>query len=166
MVLFIIIFLIILLFIPIPIKIHLFYKEKIFSLYIFKFKIDLFSKNKNKKIRKSKSKKSKKFFKINIKKLLTNLRYNSFKPSFKSYLDLSYSLNDSCNTAILYGLLNQSLPILTCILNLFFNYEVKRQILNPLFKNQNYISFSFEGIITINIAKTIYILFLIVKSLD
>ena len=165
---FIIIFLIILLFIPIPIKISLFYKDKDFSLYIFKFKVNLFPKKKKNQKKYSKIKKQKfnNLFKINVKKLLNNLRGNSFKPNFKSYLSLNYSLRDSYNTAMLYGLLHQILPIIAFIFNMFFNYEVKKQNLNPLFKNENYLSFSFKGIITINIAKTIYILFLLIKSLD
>ncbi|MFY9276980.1 MAG: DUF2953 domain-containing protein [Clostridium sp.] len=102
--------------------------------------------------------------KISMRLLFTNLSNNRYKPYFKVNSNIDFSVNDAAGTAILYGLLNSLNPIIFKILSTFFKIKNFDNKFNPIFKDKYIINISIICILTINIAKIIYMLFLIKKS--
>ena len=96
--------------------------------------------------------------------LFNNLSNNRYKPYFKVNSNIDFSVNDAAGTAILYGLLNSLNPIIFKILSTFFKIKNFDNKFNPIFKDKYIINISIMCILTINIAKIIYMLFLIKKS--
>lgn len=96
--------------------------------------------------------------------LFKNLSNNRYKPYFKVNSNIDFSVNDAAGTAILYGLLNSLNPIIFKILSTFFKIKNFDNKFNPIFKDKYIINISIMCILTINIAKIIYMLFLIKKS--
>lgn len=96
--------------------------------------------------------------------LFKNLSNNRYKPYFKVNSNIDFSVNDAAGTAIVYGLLNSLNPIIFKILSTFFKIKNFDNKFNPIFKDKYIINISIMCILTINIAKIIYMLFLIKKS--
>ena len=102
--------------------------------------------------------------KFSMRLLFKNLSNNRYKPYFKVNSNIDFSVNDAAGTAILYGLLNSLNPIIFKILSTFFKIKNFDNKFNPIFKDKYIINISIMCILTINIAKIIYMLFLIKKS--
>ena len=102
--------------------------------------------------------------KFSMRLLFKNLSNNRYKPYFKVNSNIDFSVNDAAGTAILYGLLNSLNPIIFKILSTFFKIKNFDNKFNPIFKDKYIINISIICILTINIAKIIYMLFLIKKS--
>lgn len=115
----VIIILLLLILIPIPIKISMFYSNN--NYYIKVYNLNIISSKKSKKINKYVNRKLNKlidrtsidngnidfnFYKLFSKKFIFNLKRNRYKPKIKFNGELSYSLFDSFNTAIFYGILS------------------------------------------------------------
>ena len=115
------------LFFPIPLKFTSYYSSE--DYYIKFYKFILISKHKNNKpknlnklIKYTKKNKSK--FNISkYRKFLSKLFYSKFKPSLKVNLNFSYSLNDACNTALIYGLLYTLFSFLYHLINIPCNIK-------------------------------------------
>lgn len=159
----------IIIFVPIPLIFELEYVDNIFNLYIYKKLI--FSTNKKIKKEKQKSHKVKqkkekepkskvisKYF--DIKAIISSLYTNPYKPKLKVWLDFKYSLDDAANTALLYGVLQNTLATVFNLLNAFLKLQVKEFKIIPLFNNTTGFFLKIKGIFYINLAKIIYILFL------
>ena len=103
---------------------------------------------------------------LSLKKLYYNLNHNKFKPTLKFDSNTSYSLGDSSKTAIAFGLLYNINPILLNIFSIIF--KVKRYIndFKPIFKDKILLEVKLNCIITFNLAKIIYICFIIIKSFN
>lgn len=176
----ILIFLLILLLIPIKIKFLFLYNNnnlevrlsifnKIFYLssswqkyvksviYNFKFKEHK---------RKYNGKLTNKLNNLNKKKLIYSLINNPFKPKLHSEISMAYNIENMAIEAISFGYIYQVLDLIHNYLSLIFNYKIDNQQIKPLFKEENYLYFSFESILYVNFAKTIYMLFLILKSFN
>lgn len=117
-----------------------------------------------KKTRGRKLRTNKKKYSFSVSKILNNLYTNKFKVSFSLIGDFNYDLEDAAKTAISYGALNSLLPYLLLLFKSFF--KVKKFNLNiiPLFKSENLINTEITCIISFNLAKIIYMLFLVLKS--
>lgn len=179
----IIIFIILLiLFIHIRIKFKIEFIDKNLQIYIYKFKIPL-NKKKNStehKVEKQRSeekqrKRSKKrnsklknlLYKIKIHpfKLLDLLIYNKYKPKLVINNYVRYSLKDAALTAELFGGLNILTYIIDSLINLFLNFKPTFNI-EPTFSNTLHFDIKLEGILSINLAQIILMLFLLLKSLS
>lgn len=174
------IILIIIFLVPIPIKISIFYSDKDYYIKLYKYKIisKLNREKKHKVLNKLKNiindidKKSlnetlknyylsKDLFKI----LIRNLNKSKFKPTIKLNGFLNYSLGDSYNTAIFYGVIASISPFIYKILIVFFNVKKSKFSLNPIFKDTKILTFNYKSIIFISLGQIIYILMLFIKSI-
>lgn len=167
------IILIIILFTPIPLNISIYYSRNNYYINLYKFTImskDKIKKNvknstsscKNKK----KKKESLKLLSLIHKKFLIENLYNSkFKFKIKLNGKLDYSFNDAAKTAIAYGLFSQITPILYFITNILFKIKNFKIDLNPIFEDKFLVKLEISSIIFISIAKIIYILIIIFKSI-
>jgi hypothetical protein len=93
--------------------------------------------------------------------LITNLK---FKPVLKLRFYLLYGLDNAAYTAILHGLITSAYPTLLQLLELFFNMKENDCKIEPEF-NKFVLKLEIDSIISINLAKVIYILFVIYKVL-
>lgn len=179
MILFIIFSIIILIFFfPIPLKIRIEYYDKNLSFKVYKYTIyssnngienELFKKiikkkskiNKNKNIQEKKINKKK----ISFKKLYKNLSSNKIKPKLKLTCNLNYGLEDAALCAMLYGVLCNIPNILYLILSIVFKVKFLNLDIKPNFEKFTF-SIGISSIFYFNIANIIYILILLIKSME
>lgn len=176
---FILFLLIVLIFCPIKFKIKIILSEKDLQVFFYKYNIfslsNLIKKKKEKSCNENcedncneikedkkvkKKEKLKKSISFNVKKLISILYYNRFKPSLKFSLDMTYSTEDAALTAISYGLIQQFFSILYLMFDSFFRLKKFSKEINPKFNDINSIFFEIDSIITISFAQIIYIGFL------
>lgn len=180
---------VLILFIPIPLSFHFYVSKDRF--YVKIYNINLLSndgglikkflnkkkpkEDKGKNIEKTiddykddndSSNKKVKFKEIPFKKLYHNLAYNKFKPTLKFDSNISYSLGDSSKTAIAFGLLYNINPILLNIFSIIFKVKRYKNDFKPIFKDKILFELTLNSIITFNLAKIIYICFIIIKSFN
>lgn len=175
----IIIFILVLLFLPIPFKLKVYFSNDSICIKFYKFKIfeksfskthNTIAKNETTKINKEKKKKERNrniLSNLSTKekfKLISLIEKNKFKP--KLYIDgfLNYSLNDAAKTAIALGVINTYAPLLNWALSIIFNIKKFNIPLTPIFKGCFMIETEINCIFTISIAKTIYIVILLINS--
>jgi len=177
--LFFIFFLILLIFfIPIPIKFNIYYSTinyyiKLYGLTIISKKKSAYKEKHCHKVRPS-LKKEHKFFssfynKVDLKyivdyKSLISTFYNlKFKPLLKMKFSLDYSLNDAAKTAIFYGILYQTPPLVYLLINIpFQTYKFNFKI-NPIFEDKFLLKIETSSIIFISFANIIYIIIILFK---
>lgn len=175
---FFILFIIVLIIItPIPVKISVFYEKQ--DLLVKLYNINLISINSNgtnisirlhKLINKTISKKdtldTRKFFSIKFLKILSrNLKKNKLKPTIKISGFMNYSLGDSFNTAIFYGIFSSFLAFLSKSLYIAFKLKKSSISINPIFRDNYFCNINFECILYISLGKFIYMLAIILKSI-
>ncbi len=176
--LFFIFFVILLIFfIPIPIKFNIYYS--LVNYYVKLYGLTIISKKKSahKKKRyheaKPSLKKEHEFFssfynKVDLKyidyKSLISTFYNlKFKPLLKTKFSLNYSLNDAAKTAIFYGILYQTPPLVYLLINIpFQTYKFNFKI-NPIFEDKFLLRIETSSIIFISFANIIYIIIILFK---
>lgn len=171
----IIVVIILILFIPIPLSFHLYISKDKF--YIKFYNLNLLSNEDGiirKLINKKYSNKAKKTIdnndidssnkKISLKKLYHNLIHNKFKPTLKFNNIIIYSFGDAANTAIAFGLLYNFNPLLLNIFSIIFKVKKYNNDFKPVFKNKIIFELTLNSIISFNLAKIIYIYFIILKS--
>ena len=156
------------LFFPIPLKFTSYYSSE--NYYIKFYKFILISKYKsnnpktlNRLIEYNKKNKSK-FHVSKYKKFCSKLFYSKFKPSLKINLSFSYSLNDSYNTALIYGLLCTLFSFLYQLVNIPFNIKKYNLNVDPIFKDEILVKFETSSIIFISFAQIIYISIIFIKT--
>lgn len=170
--------------IPIPIKIKLFYDKNDYYIKIYNFTI--LKKNVNgenlseeikeaansdtvkkarRKERKLKAQVFNDFSFTDYLELIQIISGNKFKPHIyiNGYID--YSLNDAYYTAISFGIISTYAPLLYWVINLIFKSKKFNLPINPVFKDEFLINTEIKSIITISIAQTIYMVFLIIKGI-
>lgn len=162
------------LFIPLRVKLYI----SKYDYYIKLNRLNLLSKNggilkkyiskpKKAKVKKKAKKtttKKKPLKKISFKLLHRNLKHNFYKPKFKLFINLNYSLADAANTAIIYGLLCNINYMLYNLFSIVFNFNNCDINLNPEYKDNFLVEFTISSIISFNLAQIIYILYLVLKS--
>lgn len=164
----IIFFILVILFIPLKIKITLSFDKclgtEIF-IYNYNFKNSKIYKNLTSKKKKPKEpKKPKK--NINLKSLwllFKKLDNNSYKPKLYLSSNIDFQVEDAAYTAMIYGFSNSLIPFLERFINIFFSISSFKIHVNPLFKNENSVSFNIKSIIKVNLAKLIYMSIIIYK---
>ena len=173
---FLIIILLILL-LPIPIKLSICYSKENYYIKLYKFTI-LKKGTKNgvennkkkineKKINEIKKKKTSNFFftrSFDPKKIVKALDRNKFKPTLRLEGSLSYSLNDAAKTAISYGAISATMPLILRIINVFFKSKKFKFPITPQFKDDFIVNFDIKSIIFLSLAQIIYMLFLIARG--
>ena len=92
------------------------------------------------------------------------IRELKFKPALELKLDLLYGLDNAAYTALVHGLITSTYPIFLQLLNMFFKVKKNDLKIQPEF-NKFILKLEVNSIISINLAKTIYILFIIYKVL-
>ena len=103
---------------------------------------------------------------ISLKKLYNNLIHNKFKPTLNFNSTTIYSLGDAANTAIAFGLLYNLNPLLLNIFSIIFKVKKYKNDFKPVFKDKILFELTLNSIITFNLAKIIYICFIILKSFN
>ncbi|MGL4451860.1 MAG: DUF2953 domain-containing protein [Sarcina sp.] len=165
--------LLLILFVHIKIKLKVEYINNNLHVYVYKFEVPL-KKKKKLNIKKSEIKRNKKISKlktvlskIKLKplKLLNLLISNKYKPKLVINNFVQYSLEDAALTAEVFGGINILFSTINSIINLFLNFKFNLSI-EPTFSNTTYFNIKVEGILSINLAQIIFILFLFLKSLS
>jgi len=173
------IFLVILLifFIPIPIKFNIYcstidYYVKLYGLTIISKKRSKYKGKHSPKIKPSIKKEHKLFssFYNNIglkpmdfKSLISTLYNLKFKPLLKIKSSLDYSLNDAARTAIFYGVLYQTPPLIYSLINIPFKTFKFNFKINPIFEDKFLLKIETSSIIFISFANIIYIIIILFK---
>ena len=103
---------------------------------------------------------------ISLKKLYNNLIHNKFKPTLNFNSKTIYSLGDAANTAIAFGLFYNLNPLLLNIFSIIFKVKKYKNDFKPVFKDKILFELTLNSIITFNLAKIIYICFIILKSFN
>lgn len=172
----IIVIILVLSFLPIPFKIKVYFSNDEIYIKLYRFTVLRKSfknpnitnvKTETTEIKKTRVKKHNIISPLSIKgnlKLISLIDKIKFKP--KIYIDgfLNYSLNDAAITAISYGAINSSLPILIRVINILFHIEKFNFPITPMFKDKLIYNSEINCIFTISIAKTIYITILIINN--
>lgn len=163
-------FLVILLviFIPIPIVFNIYYSG--INYYIKLYGITIISQKKLQKKKnlshKSKAKSKNKTINFNYleyKDIILKLYLSKFKPILKIGLFIDYSLNDAAKTAIFYGVLSQTPPIIYLILSILFKLNKFNFKVNPIFEDKFSLKIKTSSIIFLSIGNIIYIILILSK---
>lgn len=154
---------ILLLIIPIPIKFKLSYVDKNLNVYVYNINV-LKKINSLKKKSSNKNKNKKKPSLENFKFIISSLDQNKFKPTLRLKLNSEYGLDDAACTAVFYGLISTFYPFLLRILDCFFKIKKQSIYIVPNF-NKFIFKLEVNSIIFVNLAKVIYISYIICKSL-
>ena len=162
------------LFIPIPIKINIYYSRVNYYVKLYGFTIISRRKieNRKKTIKKDKSAlkdKANDFYKkinfksLEYKTLILKLYSSKFKPLLKIDLFLDYSLNDAARTAIFYGVLCQTPPLIYFLLNILFNLRKFNLKINPVFEDKFFLKIETSSIFFLSFANIIYIIIILFR---
>lgn len=164
----IIFFILVILFIPLKVRITLSF-DKCSGLQIFIYNYNIKTSKTYKKLT-SKEKKAKKAKEpkknININTLwllLKKLDNNSYKPKLYLNSNIDFQVEDAAYTAMIYGISNALIPFIKRFINVFFSISSFKIHVNPLFNNENSVSFNIKSIIKVNLAKLIYMAIIIYK---
>lgn len=174
---FILLVILLIIFLPIPIKINICYSGVNYYIKLYGFTIISPQKTRNTKrffhkaesTLKDKSNKLKNFYKkidfksLEYKALISKLYTSKFKPFLKINLLLDYSLNDSARTAIFYGVLCQTPPLIYLILNIMFNIRKFNLKINPVFEDKFFLKIETSSIFFLSFANIIYIIIILFK---
>jgi len=87
----------------------------------------------------------------------------SYKPKLSLQGNVDFQVEDAAYTALIYGVYNAFLPFVERFINVFFSISSFKIHVNPLFKNENSVSFNIKSIIKVNLAKPIYMAIIIYK---
>jgi hypothetical protein len=164
-------------FLPIPIKINIYYSGVNYYIKLYGFTI--ISPKRTKKAKKlfpkaestlkNKSHRLKNFYKkidfksLEYKALISKLYNSKFKPFLKIDLFFDYSLNDAARTAIFYGVLCQTPPLIYLLLNIPFNVRKFNLKINPIFEDKFFLKIESSSIFFLSFANIIYIIIILLK---
>lgn len=168
---------ILLIFIPIPFKFNIYfsgvnYYIKLYGITIMSQKKVEKKKNLSPKTEPKLKKKTINFSKLyekidfkslEYKSLISKLYHSKFKPILKISLFMDYSLNDAARTAIFYGLLCQTPPIIYLILSVLFKLNKFNFKINPIFQDKFFLKFETSSIFFLSFANIIYIIIILFK---
>lgn len=162
---------IILIILPLPLKISIYFSQENYYIKLFNF---FTIRNKKTKTvtdtpissqKKSSPKKEKDKLKIKIPyiKIIKKINNIKFKPTLRIKGTIDYSLNDSSQTAIAYGLLHSFIPIIYKSINTFLKIKKYKININPIFKDRFFYEIKFNCIFFISIGQIINMFFIIIK---
>lgn len=164
----IIFFILVILFIPLKVRITLsFDKCSGLQIFIYNYNIKtskIYKKLTSKEKKAKKAKEPKKNININtLWLLLKKLDNNSYKPKLYLNSNIDFQVEDAAYTAMIYGISNALIPFIERFINVFFSISSFKIHINPLFNNENSVSFNIKSIIKVNLAKLIYMAIIIYK---
>lgn len=164
----IIFFILVILFIPLKVRITLsFDKCSGLQIFIYNYNIKnskIYKKLTSKEKKAKKAKEPKKNININtLWLLLKKLDNNSYKPKLYLNSNIDFQVEDAAYTAMIYGISNALIPFIERFINVFFSISSFKIHVNPLFNNENSVSFNIKSIIKVNLAKLIYMAIIIYK---
>jgi hypothetical protein len=155
---------IILLFIPIKIKTVVIYEDKKIHIYVFNYQIRIKEKVAEKKANIENAKRAERFIKRflprDIKTTVNNLKKNRYKARVKLKVEVTYGFEDAALTGMSSGIFHGFSPVMYSLAGMIFNVTGYEYIVNPQFNNPM-LNFRISSIISINFAKIIYMLFII-----
>lgn len=166
--------------IPLPIKVSIFYSNKDYYIKLYKYEIiskgnrdkthkfmkKMYSFANTCRTSKFKEKFSEIIFSKNFSKIIVcKLKKNKYKPKLKFNGYLNYSLGDSDDTALFYGVISSFAPFLYRFLCLFFRIKKSNLSINPIFKDSKFINLNYKSIIFISLGQIIYICIIFIKSI-
>lgn len=161
----IIIFVIILImFIPLPLYLTFKYEENKLGVYIYNVKVHPSVKTKNtvKKPKKNTIYPKALYLRI-IKYIYNKSNHTLFKSALKFECNILYGLDDPCTTAILYGVFHSTLHYFYNLFSELFRIKAFDINIVPVF-DKSVFKLRINSIIFINLAKIIYIVYLIYIS--
>lgn len=158
--------LIILFFIPLPLKIKANYIDNKFNFYLYNMNLTDKVLYIRKKINRTIDKRDDEVPKIkNTLKLALDIMSDiKYKPSLKIKLNAIYGLDNAAYTALLHGFITSFYPILIQLINIIFNVRESNIKVHPEF-NKLVLILEINSIIFVNLAKVIYISYIILKNL-
>lgn len=158
--------LIILLFIPIPLKVRVSYKDNNFNFYLYNMNLTGKIIHTQKEINRSIDRKEDQIpkYKNTLKIALDSIRDIKYKPTIKIRLNIVYGLDNAAYTALLHGFVTSFYPILIQLINMLFHVKESDIKAHPEF-NKFVLALEVNSIIFVNLAKVIYISFIILKNL-
>jgi len=152
---------------PIHLKITLKYTNKILGIYIYKKKLKVNKPLKSSSKDKLESKPKKTFFKplslSDLNLIIHKFKNLRFKPGLILNTKLEYGLDDAALVAILFGLIHSAYSLLYLTLINFVKVKNMGLKVTPHFKENN-LNIEISSIIYINLAKIIYMSFIILPS--
>lgn len=161
----VVIFALILLF-PIPLKITLIYNKGIFTLKLFN-KTIIPSKVKKAEMKKAEKPKDyietpngEKISKFKMQDgidIIKFLKDTKVKFTLRTKLHIEYSIEDAAISAVVYGLLFQSISALDSLLKCFLKVKSFKPSIEMRY-NENYLNVTSTSIIIVNLAKIIYVI--------
>ena len=157
---FIVLFILIIIFLPLPLKISIYFSKENYYIKLFKFTI--LKKDKEKSIKKTK-KQNKNNTKIPYIHIIKKIDKKKYKPTLSLRGNINYSLSDSSNTAILYGIINSILPLIYRAMNILFKIKKSNLHINPIFNNSFLFDLNINCIIFISLGQIINIFFSIIS---
>ncbi|MBU3189175.1 DUF2953 domain-containing protein [Clostridium bowmanii] len=157
---------------PIPLKITLKYSNKILVIYIYNKKLKIRNlsksslKSNSKTDTKAKTKENflKSFSLDDIKLLIHKLISSKFKPTLNINTKLEYGFDDAAFVAVLFGLIHSTYSFIYLLIQNFVkvkNIDIK---VKPHFEEHD-INMEISSIIYSNLAKNVYILFIMIICL-
>lgn len=173
---FILLVILLIFFIPIPIKLNIYYSAADYYIKLYRFTILSKNKLENKKKNLNKDepviKKKRKYIplfdkEISAKSIISDfIKLNiKFKPLLRIKFSLEYSLNDSARTAISYGILCQTPPIIYTLLKIPFSIRKFNYNITPVFEDKFLLKIETSSIIFLSLANIIYMIIILFKIL-
>jgi len=145
---------------PIPLKITLKYSNKVLEIYIYNKKLKVKTPSKNH----LKCKQKESFFKTitlsDIRLLIYKIKNLKFKPKLSLKTKLEYGFDDAALVAILFGLIHSVYSFIYLLLINFIKVSSIDLTVAPHFEENDF-NMEILSIISINLAKIIYMAFII-----
>ncbi|NLK93647.1 MAG: DUF2953 domain-containing protein, partial [Clostridiales bacterium] len=116
-------------------------------------------------IKEKSEKKKKNITLLRIIKYIRSVNKSKYKPTLKTTGNIDYSLEDSSDTAIIFGLSSILYGFTYNFLSIFLKVKKYDIAINPLFKNQIYIKANIKCIVRVSIGHIIYMFYLILKEI-
>lgn len=152
--------------VPIPIKIRVKYDDMKLDFYLYNINLNDKLRRAKKKVKHTVDVKPDRIhtFVNTVKTSSTLSKKLKFKPALKLKLDIICGVDDAAYTALLHGIITSFYPIIVQLLGLFFKVKENTIKVQPEF-NKFILKLEIHSIIFINLAKVIYMSFIIYRHL-
>lgn len=158
------IIIIIFLIIPIKLKFTVLYQDRFINVYIFNKELKIKEKVSEEEANVKNAKRAERFIKKllpqDIETVIDKLNKNRFKSKLKLKLEINFGFEDAALTGITSGIFHSFSPVMYVLSSKIFNITNYDYILNPQFNNPM-LNIRILSIISTNLAKIIYMLFII-----
>lgn len=150
--------------IPIKLKVNVLYQDRFVNIYIFKRELKIKRKVSEKEANVKNVKKTEKLIKKllpkDINSVIHRLSKNKFKIKLNLKVEINYGFEDAALTGVTNGIFHAFSPVMYQLCSKIFNVTSYDYIINPQFNNPM-LNFRISSIISLNLAKIIYMLYII-----